>query len=338
MMQNPVLARMHWEGQGHEELGPVRRQAELFPGVILLLKLRWLARLHGAICSFAGPRNGLQRILHCTLKDMCGVHDFCHEPGHIFDLLVEQLKLRLERAWPLFLAYVSTWEPGPSRSESVPSFDSLVSPQPSPRLQQQGSEVVKRPLPLMQIVDDIFIAWLVQQDPDEISSVAMLRELEFFGIPVPAFDLHLDGLRNWEEAKAIKGVQTQYIRQAQREAHHFTVLLESQALRGHWGFATDDTKKWVKAVLADRKLFNPGLRRRLDWATHGGSATAAAEPNWPLVGRISETQDSGDQLVASPNGIAPGSLVGATRTPRVAKQGVEVTWKSMQKVGSGVVL
>merc|ERR1712232_877434 len=71
--------------------------------------------------------------------------------------------------------------------------------------------------------------------------------------------------------KDVPGVQVQFSKQAQREAHHFALLLEVPSLRQNWEFTTDEVLEIARNVAAYPITFNPGVRARIAFVLKGGT-------------------------------------------------------------------
>lgn len=257
LMESPVLADMHWQNHGREELGPVKRAANLFPAVLVLLKLRWLVRLHCAMVSVAGKRCSLHRLLSGILLGTCSVSDHPPSPVQVYELFTETLKERLQQGWPLFLAFVATHEQGPPRcNDGGAALHAWLR-------QHGGTSNPGSIAHLWQTIDDIFIAWLVQQDVNKVPAVHVMQELEFYKLVWPMVHTNLEGLHEWQLVKYVSGSQQQHFRLAQKQAHHLALNLELPALRDYWDFSFDEMMEMARTVVAHPKTFNAGVRTRI---------------------------------------------------------------------------
>merc|ERR1712178_666496 len=109
----------------------VKHHSAYFPHIVLLLKLRWILRLHSAcceldykMCSLKNFIMGLQYVLlqqHAEAEADSGFdHKVVQHVGsHInlesmLDDFTDQLQRALGKSWRAFLEFVSTCDPGRS--------------------------------------------------------------------------------------------------------------------------------------------------------------------------------------------------------------------------------
>jgi len=275
LLESPTLADLHWENGGQKELGPIRRSTALFQVVLTLLKLRWLVRLHVAMVSFAGRRCSLVRMLQGCLAATCQAHAHPHPPVQLYELLVETLKTRLMQRWPLFLAYVSM-------------DDSRLTSRSSPR-QTYSKDKGGTTAELWQLVDDIFLAYVMQLDAAVMPANQVLQELEFYGLSLPSVPNHFDGLQEWYIVKDLPSCQTKQLRQAQCEAHRFVALLEAPILRREWQLGSDEILELARTISTHPKTFNEGLCARLIWILKGGTPHQG-ESDYSAANEVDEDQ------------------------------------------------
>lgn len=275
LLESPTLADMHWEGGGQKELGPIRRSTELFQVVLTFLKLRWLVRLHLAMVSFAGRRCSLVRMLQGCLADTCQVHAHPHPPVQLYELLMETLKTRFMQRWPLFLAYVAMDESRLTSGSSPWQTNS----------RDKGGIAVE----LEQLVDDIFLAYMVQLDAAVMPANQVLQELEFYGLPLPSVPNRFNGLQEWCLVKDMPSCQTKQLREAQSEAHRFVALLEAPILRRDWQLGSDEILELAKTISTHPKTFNAGLSARLIWILKGGTPHQG-ETDYSAADEVDEDQ------------------------------------------------
>lgn len=289
---------------GHVQLGPLKRQSKLFEAVLALMKLRWLIRLHNALTSFGGMRCSLLRLLVGVLADTCGVHTYPHSPLQVFEAMHGTLRSRFVQSWPLLIAYISTHDPGlfgsEGRSESrLQSTLSRPHTSPSPtgfgsaRLGSSGGfrqawatgssksnmaaisereharEASEAAAFLWQVVDDIFIAWMVQEDPAKMPAEAVMQELDYFGITRPVVRTSLEGLRSWHVAKHATS-RLHHQRAAQRQACHLALILELPNMRDDLS-GIEDLVDLAREVVSYPRTFNTGVRARVACVIQGGS-------------------------------------------------------------------
>jgi hypothetical protein len=186
----------------------VKHHSNYFPHIILLLKLRWLLRLHSACCELdykmCSLRNlimGLQYVVlqqHAEAEADSGFDNKVvqHIGSHInlesvLDDLTDQLQRALGKSWKGFLEFVATCDPARSvyASQMDMSKKAIVVPNDS----------------LAAVVDTIFISDFLRQP--RTGTTGRLRDLyddlELLGIPAPELP-SLRGavnLRAWATAK-----------------------------------------------------------------------------------------------------------------------------------------
>jgi len=273
IMESPTLAEMYWKSPSKDKIGWIKRSAALFPAILVLLKLRFLVRLHCALVELAGNSCSLQRLLSGLLAATCDVHQ-SPPPEQVYELLVETLKERLQQAWPLFLAFVATHGDGPPRSAEGRGDTHAA------WLREHMGDGTDKPSTvaiIWQTIDDVFIAWLVQQKVSKLSAVHVMQELEFYGLKWPVVQTNLVGLQEWQAVRYVGGSQHRHQRAAQRQAHHLALNLELPALREHWEFTFDEMMEMARNVVAHPKTFNAGLCARIGWALGGGDPLGGTE-------------------------------------------------------------
>lgn len=258
--ESPTLLKMYQAARG-EEIGPIDRCARHFEAAIAFCKLRWLIRLHYALISYAGDRCSLKRMLVGTLSDICNAHRLPHSPLEVYELVVQTLRTRFQQTWPLFLAYVGSHE-----VEAHTEY-SLHDPRPyQPPYQPKsflGRDNTDSAAFLWQLVDDIFIAWLMQQNADEFTADAVWQELDFYGVPRPAVCTQLEGFSHWQQNKSSLGTQQRHMKAAQRQAHHLAIVLELPVLRSRMQATDEEILEMARDVIAHPRTFNAGVRSRI---------------------------------------------------------------------------
>jgi hypothetical protein len=187
----------------------VQHHTTYFPHIILLLKLRWLIRLHSAcceldykMCSLKNLIMGLQYVVlqqHAEAEADSGFENKVvqHIGSHInlesvLDDFTDQLQRALGKSWRSFLEFVSTCDPG--RSVHTSQMDMSKKP------------LVVSNDTLAAVIDTIFISHFLRQP--FIAGSGRLRELyddlEMLGIPAPELPA-LRGaanLRAWAVARS----------------------------------------------------------------------------------------------------------------------------------------
>jgi len=186
----------------------IKHHTSYFPYVILLLKLRWLLRLHSAcceldykMCSLKNLIMGLQNVgvkQHAEAEADSGFDAKVvqHIGSHInlestLDDMTDQLQRALGKSWRTFLEYVSTCDP--SRCAHASQMDRSKPP------------IIVSNDSLAAVIDSIFIADFLRQPRTQ--TLGRLRELyddlEMLGIVAPELPA-LRGaanLRAWATAK-----------------------------------------------------------------------------------------------------------------------------------------
>jgi hypothetical protein len=187
----------------------VRHHTPYFPYVILLLKLRWLLRLHSAcceldykMCSLKNLIMGLQYVVLQQNAEAEADSGFDakvvqHIGSHInlnsaLDDLTDQLQRGLGKSWPTFLEFVATCDP--SRSAHGSQMDS-----------GGKAPVVVSNDSLANVIDTIFIANFLRQPRTHILGRLrdLYKDLEELEIQVPELPplRAAANLRTWAIAK-----------------------------------------------------------------------------------------------------------------------------------------
>merc|ERR1719183_525918 len=186
----------------------VKHHTSYFPYIILLLKLRWLLRLHSACCELdykmCSLRNLIMGLQYVVLQQNAEAEADSgfdakvvqHIGSHInlestLDDMTDQLQRALGKSWRSFLEYVATCDP--SRSAHGSQMDRFKPP-----------TVVSNDS-LAAVIDSIFIADFLRQPRTQ--TLGRLRELyddlDMLGIEAPELPA-LKGaanLRAWATAK-----------------------------------------------------------------------------------------------------------------------------------------
>jgi hypothetical protein len=300
--ESPTLLKMYQAAHGKQEIGPLNRCAHAFEAAIGLCKLRWLFRLHHALMSFSGNRCSLHRLLVGVLTDTCSAHRHPHSPLQVYELIVQTMQSRFQQAWPLLLAYVGTYNLDlPMDADILPESMSRYAARPF-TASYGGEETDGHPTPyhepvyhhknylgkdiakdsaessafLWQVIDDTFIAWVVQSNSSLLTAEAVWQELEFYGVPRPAVHINLEALRAWHQSKHKPGSRDRHIRSAQRQAHHLAVLLEKPALRAQMRITDEEIMELARDIVGHPRTFNEGLRSRVAEVIQGRSEKLSA--------------------------------------------------------------
>lgn len=259
LWESPILLEMYKAvpkrpDQGSRtpvSIGPICRHAELFEPVLVLMKLRWLARLHSAMLSFAGGVCSLARYLKGILADSSGCHEHAHSPVPYFDTLSEHLKQSLMAhlgTWAQFVSYVSHHD-----RESVP-VTSARSGAPFGNA-RASTEIVE------QLVDDIFVTWMSQQSAAKYPVEMIMDELDFFQIRRPIMKLHLERLQCW--CSAVTSVKYRHTRGAQQQAAHLAVMMDWPSMWPYWQHTKEQVLDMARMVVSHPRTFNTGVRARI---------------------------------------------------------------------------
>lgn len=185
----------------------VRVQTPYFKHVILLLKLRWLLRLHSAcceldykMCSCATLIKGLQLVSlqQCAEMEADSIFDKKVHSSlgqhvnmeSVVDDVFDQLQRSMGPGWKSFLEYASTCDPARCVHNS--------------RMDMGAPQIVSNS-PLMTVIDTIFVANFLRMRYGMPASdlEGCFHALEDLGVPVPELP-PLRGaqhLRTWAKAK-----------------------------------------------------------------------------------------------------------------------------------------
>mmetsp|Transcript_111698 Transcript_111698/g.320924 ORF Transcript_111698/g.320924 Transcript_111698/m.320924 type:complete len:624 (-) Transcript_111698:31-1902(-) len=193
----------------------LRQPVQYFHHLILLLKLRWLLRLHSACCELdykvCSLRNLILGIQYVVLQqheevECDSVFDTKvsrHIGSHlnlesVFDDIVDQLQRALGGSWRGFLEYISSCDP--SRRLEMSKMDSSIT---SPKVVSNDSLAV--------VIDTIFVANFLRQSRKQGSSSLreLYAELEMLGVPVPETPplREAQHLKAWAKARSSPAIQ-----------------------------------------------------------------------------------------------------------------------------------
>lgn len=192
----------------------VRHHTTYFPNIILLLKLRWLLRLHSAcceldykMCSLKNLIVGIQYVVlqeHAEAEADSGFDNKVvqHVGSHInlesvLDDFTDQLQKALGKSWHPFLEFVSTCDP--SQSAFSTTMDATIK-----KNKDRKPHVVSNEY-LANVIDTIFIADFLRQPRSLVSGRLrqLYEDLEMLGLQPPELP-PLKGaanLRAWALAK-----------------------------------------------------------------------------------------------------------------------------------------
>lgn len=169
----------------------IRYPTTYFRHVLLLLKLRWLLRLHSACCELdykvCSLRNLILGIQYVVLQQheevQCdSIFDTKvsrHIGSHlnlesVFDDIIDQLQRALGCAWRGFLEYVQSCDP--ERTVQMSKMDRIIT---APSVVSNDHLAV--------VIDTIFVASFLRQNRKEGQSRLreLFSELELLGLPLP---------------------------------------------------------------------------------------------------------------------------------------------------------
>jgi hypothetical protein len=275
--ESPTLMRVYQEYHGNLEIGPINRSNRLFEAVVVLCKLRWIVRLHGAFMLFAGPECSLHRVLMGMLRDVCTADNkHTSMPVQVFELLVQTLELRFQESWPLFIRYVATVDisaykiqhecsaklrfPRSSRNDVVVNLGQSTA--------HIGADK-SAPAPMWQIVDDIFICWVMQADSLDVAMEEVLQELDYFALERPVVRTNLDNLYEWHLPTASPISKQRHLLQVQQQGHHLAAFLELPSMGSESQYAREVLLNMARAIVAHPMTFNAELRTRVTSTLQG---------------------------------------------------------------------
>lgn len=249
VLQESSFFRSHLKGErGHEQIGTIDRPSSLFPLVILLLKLRWVLRVHTYLSGCDVRTVSLRRFLLALLSvttDAKGPKT----PETMLDLLNESLRDRLGSFWPKFVNWVGL-------HDQRPSVEHLE------RSQLQGTNhTTASNAFLWQVVDDIWLSHLSQQPLASNNAMAVMSELDYYGVARPLVSLDLKGILSWVAAP--NASKHRFQRAAQRQAHHLCIALEVSDELTMQELAEEEVVEAVCHIAGHPKTFNDGLRQRV---------------------------------------------------------------------------
>jgi hypothetical protein len=223
-------------------------------------------------------------MLKGLLVDTCGVHALAQSPHQIYEALIETMKVRLGQKWPLFVAYVATHDEGPplgtAEEGSPPSHwlqhlkHGIIHTASANSVGESGVLLPARAdlHELWELLDDVFVAWLAQQNATMYPAAQTMDELRFFGLALPVVRTGMEGLRKWESAR-IERDKPGFLRAARRDAHHLVILLELPDLRKSWELDMEETLALARTVVAHPRTFNMSIRVRARFVLEGGTIT-----------------------------------------------------------------
>jgi len=114
------------------------------------------------------------------------------------------------------------------------------------------------------IIEELFFAWLVQQDISEMPAEALFREFDFYGIERPNVQCSFHQLREWYNTKGVPTSFTSVPRPAaQRQAQHLALIFE---LPEYWPRGKVEYEEFLElasGIIAHPQTFNERVRSRL---------------------------------------------------------------------------
>mmetsp|Transcript_41559 Transcript_41559/g.114461 ORF Transcript_41559/g.114461 Transcript_41559/m.114461 type:complete len:533 (-) Transcript_41559:70-1668(-) len=328
-MESPLLARKLAERQELKAtLEPIQRPAVLFNAVIALMKLRWLLRLHVALVELGGARCSLEPIIHGMLVDMCGAHRHPHSPLQVFELMTWTFRARFQHKWPVFLGFVASHDLTPYMPCKSPlgraagdSADGSLAGSLLPRFRASTpSSWARRVSPthrspnveLWRLVDEVFIAWLVQQDPRQFPAAKALEEFDFYEMERPRLKTCVRGLAEWQNSALPKPLPSSESL-AQQHAHRLASLLEVPGAMLTSHDTLDDIVSLAGAVLGHPKTFPEVLRARVLWNLEGAGVEVVTE----MARADCDDKGIADSLSVTPSLFASTSSRGSPSVPPI---------------------
>jgi len=199
----------------------------LFPHVLMLIKLRWLLKLHSALCELdykmCSMRNLIQGVLFVIIQQYADVEADSGFDAKVstlgadlniqsvIDDLIEQLHRSLGAAWKAFLEYVSTCD---ARRTLMSSSTDLAPP-----------KVVSNGV-LWNMIDEIFLAYVLKHPRDTIRLNELFQDLDAFHVPVPEIpEVRIDALKEWAKATTFV-TKKEKQKAAQLQAVHLVSAME----------------------------------------------------------------------------------------------------------------
>jgi len=197
-----------------------------FPHILVLLKLRWLLKLHSAFCelehkiiSLKSMITGLHRLMIQECQDVAGDSGFKRkrvkqvlDVNSFLDDLIEQILRSFGLAFGGFSHFVTSCDP--NKSINISKCDLSA-----PRVTSNSQ--------LVEMIDDIFIAYFIKSTMHSNSLRDLWNDLEAFDIPPPdLYVLKLDQIKWWLDATT---TVTQKTREKSAQ-HQLTRALPSLAL------------------------------------------------------------------------------------------------------------
>lgn len=234
--------------KGHPQIGTIDRPSSLFPLVIVLLKIRWVLKLHTTLAGCDVRRVSLRRFLMGLLAVATDAKA-SKTVERTLDLLMDKMRTKIGTYWPKFVEWVGLHDSAPD----------------SEHLQRSGLIGSPSALPcsnafLWQLGDDIFVAHLAQQDLAVAPAEAVMQEFDFYGITRPLVSLDLKGLLSWVSAAPASRFRFQ--KAAQRQAHHLCLALELSDDVTMQELTDEEISEAVNHIVGYPKTFNSGLQHR----------------------------------------------------------------------------
>lgn len=261
----------------HASLTPLNISAEVhthhatanFHHILLLLKLRWLLKLHSALCELDHRivslknfitglhRLSLQHLTSVPCDNNFGTRGLKQELNIIalLDDLIEQLQRSMGQGFGGFVHFVQSCD---SRRALCYSTADLC----SPKVQSNGH--------LSEMIDDIFMAHYLKLPPSTNKIIDFFTDLEAFGIQLTnVYPLQLDTIKWWMSSTSEK---TKLVREksAQLQALRAVVSIEMEEL-GNYAVSDLDAKPEliesamdpIFKIVGSHNTFPAGFRNRL---------------------------------------------------------------------------
>lgn len=253
-----------------ECVGPLNRAAIIFPAIVSLMKLRWMIRLHRALVSL-DPRLGLQRVVTAILRDTCSRTPWQRVPADTAEKMTDMIRSKLGSQWPSFVHWVEHFDNEPQALSTdgadVTRRNGLMDTMISQTSVSEATYNVSgfKPVPsvssLWQVCDDIFIAFLMQQDAEKMPTALVLAEIDWFGLTRPKLQADFWALEAWSYGK--EASRWSCVFAAQRQAHHLALALDVVPSWPFQEMTLEDIFDYASEIIAHPGTFSGGLLARI---------------------------------------------------------------------------
>jgi hypothetical protein len=233
----------------------------------------------------------------------------------LFEYILGLLQARLFQSWSLLLAFISNMEPPSRRTSSCdspgPASDSPESdgfsdtqssegqPLRSARFAHKGKSLLANRqiaditdiATVQSLVDDLFFAWLVQQDVSTMPAEALFRECDFYGIERPGVQCSFEKLREWYSTRATpSSFRTVPRAAAQRQAQRLALVLELPQYWPRDKTSQEEFLELASGIVAHHQTFNEMVRLRIRELLERGVSHVEEDGVNSLACDMNETQ------------------------------------------------